>query len=131
MELEVSVLRTKVSSTEQENEKLANENKKLALHAARLSRKDSTGDKDKNLELVRLRDSVTKLEKTKDELDSKLRIILEAPVDKLPQRVPKVFSDSSTKMQLQVRDSQCFCCGVLGINGLICLSLENDRRTGS
>ncbi|XP_037040029.1 centrosomal protein of 290 kDa isoform X1 [Bradysia coprophila] len=101
VELEASVLRTKVLSMEQDNDKLANENKKLALHAARLSRKDSTGDKDKNLEIVKLKDSVTKLEKTKSELENKLRTILEAPVDKLPQRTPKNFSDSSTKMQLQ------------------------------
>ncbi|KAG4066400.1 hypothetical protein HA402_007036 [Bradysia odoriphaga] len=101
VELEASVLRTKVLSMEQDNDKLANENKKLALHAARLSRKDSTGDKDKNLEIVKLKDNITKLEKTKGELENKLRTILEAPVDKLPQRSPKIFSDSSTKLQLQ------------------------------
>lgn len=103
VEQEASVLRTKVFSLEQDNEKMANENKKLALHAARLSRKDSIGDKDKNVELVKLKDTVTKLEKTKEELENKLKLILDAPVDKLPQRVPKIFSENSTKLQLQVR----------------------------
>lgn len=102
VELEASVLRTKVLSLEQDNEKMANENKKLALHAARLSRKDSIGDKDKNAELAKLKDSVTKLEKTKDELESRLKVILDTPADKLPQRTPKIYSDSSTKVQLQV-----------------------------
>lgn len=106
VEQEASVLRTKVFSLEQDNEKMANENKKLALHAARLSRKDSIGDKDKNVELVKLKDSVTKLEKTKEELENKLKLILDAPADKLPQRVPKIFSENSTKLQLQVR---CVC----------------------
>lgn len=102
MEHEASVLRTKVLSLEQDNEKLGNENKKLALHAARLSRKDSVGDKDKNAEIVKLKDTIAKLEKTKDELDNKLKTILETPADKLPQRTPKIFSDSTTKVQLQV-----------------------------
>ncbi|KAJ6649188.1 hypothetical protein Bhyg_04422 [Pseudolycoriella hygida] len=101
VEHEASVLRTKVLSMEQDNEKLVNENKKLALHAARLSRKDSTGDKDKNAEIVKLKDSITKLEKTKDELENKLKTILDVSADKLPQRTPKVFSENTSKLQLQ------------------------------
>lgn len=103
VEHEASVLRTKVLSLKQDNEKMANENKKLALHAARLSRKDSIGDKDKNAELVKLKDTVSKLEKTKEELENKLKTILDTPADKLPKRIPKIFSESSTKLQLQVR----------------------------
>lgn len=105
VEHEASVLRTKVLSLEQDNDKMANENKKLALHAARLSRKDSIGDKDKNAELVKLKDSVAKLEKTKEDLANKLKTILDTPADKLPQRIPKIFTESSTKLQLQVCDS--------------------------
>lgn len=112
VEHEVSVLRTKVLSLEQDNEKMGNENKKLALHAARLSRKDSIGDKDKNAELVKLKDCVTKLEKTKEELEKKLKTILEAPADKLPQRIPKIFSESSTKVQLQVSVSSFIITGI-------------------
>lgn len=102
VEREASVLRTKVLSLEQDNEKMANENKKLALHAARLSRKDSVGDKDKNAELVKLKDSVAKLEKTKEELENKLKTILDAPADKLPQRAPKIVTENSSRLQLQV-----------------------------
>lgn len=102
VEHEASVLRTKVLTLEQDNEKIANENKKLALHAARLSRRDSVGDKEKIAELIKLKDSMTKLEKTKEELENKLKSILDVPADKLPQRVPKSFSDNSTKLQLQV-----------------------------
>lgn len=102
VEHEASVLKTKVLSLEQDNEKMSNENKKLALHAARLSRKDSLGDKDKNAEIVKLKDTVARLEKTKDELENKLKTILDVPADKLPQRIPKIFTESSTKLQLQV-----------------------------
>lgn len=103
VEQEASVLKTKVLTLEEENEKIANENKKLALHAARLSRKDSLGlDKDKSLELAKVKDSLSKLEKTREELENKLKTILDIPVDK-PARMPKSYSENSTKFQLQVR----------------------------
>lgn len=105
LEKEAENLRSKMQVLELDNEKIGNENKKLALHAARLARKDSNTlmDKDKAAELIRLKESFGKLEKEKSELDEKLKVILEIPADKIPPRVPKRFSDASTKVQLQVR----------------------------
>ncbi len=132
VEQEASILRTKVLSLEQDNEKMANENKKLALHAARLSRKDSLGDKDKNAELVKLKDTVTKLEKTKEELESKLKTILDTSADKLPHRVPKIYTDGSTKLQLQVSVFYIFLSRFLQsfMISLNFYKLENHKRAG-
>lgn len=104
LEKDANDLRTKMQVLELDNEKISNENKKLALHAARLARKDSnsTADKDKAAELIRLKESFSKLEKEKLDLDQKLKIVLEVPADKIPPRVPKKFTDASTKLQLQV-----------------------------
>lgn len=106
LEKEAEQLRSKMQVIELDNEKIGNENKKLALHAARLARKDSNSsmDKEKAAELIRLKESFGKLEKEKTELDQKLKVILEIPADKIPPRVPKKFSDASTKVQLQVQN---------------------------
>lgn len=90
---------------EQENEKVSIENKRLAVHAAKLSRKDSVSslvDNQKNAELLKVRETLAKAEDEKSKLEVKLKTILETPVDKLPARVPKKYSDVNTKFQLQV-----------------------------
>lgn len=130
VEQEASVLRTKVLSLEQDNEKMGNENKKLALHAARLSRKDSIGDKDKNAELVKLKDAVAKLEKAKEELENKLKTILDAPVDKLPQRAPKIVTENSSRLQLQVCVLWLYLTSSSSETLILCFTLENHKRTG-
>ena len=105
VEQEATILRNKVLSLEQETEKLSNENKKLALHAAKLTKKDSltnSAENQKSLELVKVKDSLSKAEEEKAKLEEKLKNILEIPVEKLPARVPKKYSDTNTKYQLQV-----------------------------
>lgn len=105
VEQEATVLRNKLVSFEAENEKLNTENKKLALHAARLSRKDSAtnaADTQKTAELAKLKESLTKTEEERDRLEQRLQNVLDVPADKLPPRIPKKCSDTNTKYQLQV-----------------------------
>lgn len=114
VEQEATVLRTKVQTIEKDMEKLSIENKKLSLQIARnvsaAARKDSltnsiTLDKNtnNNIELNKIKATLNNVEKEKDELENKLKTILEISVDKLPVRIPKKFTDANTKMQLQVK----------------------------
>lgn len=84
---------------------MANENKRLAIHAAKLARKDSltsSSEAQRNgIELVRVKEALTKAEEQRDQLENKLKTVLELPADKLPPRVPKKCSDNNTKFQLQ------------------------------
>lgn len=108
VEQEAAVLRAKVSTLELEIDGVSTENKKLTVQVARLARKDSTGGLEKDTknvvisaELIKTKESLTKLEKENGELQRKLKTVLEFDVDKLPARMPKKFSDMTTKMQLQ------------------------------
>lgn len=90
---------------EKENEKVTSENKKLAVAAARLTRKDSqsnTVENQKALELTKAKDDLTKAEEKCKQFEEKLKTVLDAAADKLPPRTPKRFSDANTKFQLQV-----------------------------
>lgn len=104
LEQESKGLKDKLQILELENEKYSNENKKLALHAARLAKKDSntSSDKEKLTELVKIKESLSKVEKERDDLATKLKKILDIPPEKMSPRVPKKYSDANTKMQLQV-----------------------------
>lgn len=104
MEQEASVLRTKTQTLEQENDKLLAEVKQLQLQNARNSIKASTPTNTKELE--KMKSSITELEKERDELKLKMKRVLEDPTDKLPPRVPKVFSDMKTKLQLKVNKNK-------------------------
>lgn len=98
VEQELGVLRSKITTLEQDNESLNKENKKLSLQAARGVKKDTSGD---SAELTRAKDSLLKIEKERDELNEKLKRILEESVEKLPPRTPKKFVESSTKLQFK------------------------------
>lgn len=111
LEQDAAVLKTKVQSLEKENEKVTSENKKLAVAAARLTRKDSqysTVENQKALELVKVKEDLTKAEDKCKLIEEKLKHVLETAADKLPPRTPKKFSDANTKFQLQVSISYIF-----------------------
>lgn len=106
VEQEAAVLRAKVVKLEQEIDSISTENKKLTVQVARLARKDSVGAVDKSgtatvAELARVKETLVKIEKENSELQNKLKSILEVDVQKLPARIPKKFTDLTTKMQLQ------------------------------
>lgn len=98
VEQEATILRTKISNLEQENDKISAENKKLSLQAARASRATPVDD---SSELNKLKDNLNKITKEKEELSVKLKQILEEPVDKLPAHVPKKYTDLTTKLQFK------------------------------
>ncbi|CAO1349833.1 unnamed protein product [Diamesa tonsa] len=91
--------KTKTQTLEQENDKMLAEVKQLQLQVARGTIK-STPVKD-STESDKLKKTVEELEKEGEELKTKLKIILEEPVSKMPARIPKVYSDIKTKMQLK------------------------------
>lgn len=105
MEQEATVLRTKTLTLEQENDKLLAEVKKLQVTNARSAIKSPATVNTK--EVDKMKASIEELEKERDELRAKIKRVIEDPVEKLPPRVPKVFSDMKTKLQLKV-SSSCF-----------------------
>lgn len=104
-ETELNAMRTKLLGLEQDNDKLSNENKRLAVHAAKLARKDSLTNSSENqrhgIELVRVKDELSKVEQQRAQLEEKLKTVLDIPANKLPARTPKKGTDSNTKFQLQ------------------------------
>lgn len=127
MEQEASVLRTKTQTLEQENDKMLAEVKQLQLQNARNSIKATSTTNTKELE--QLKTSVIALEKERDDLKLKMKRVLEDPTDKLPPRVPKVFSDMKTKLQLKVNDCPVHCLRKF-VPNISSLKTENDRRAG-
>lgn len=108
VEQEAAILRAKVTKLESEIESVSTENKKLTVQVARMARKDSIGTTETNgksvgmtTELSKTKDALAKVERENLELQIKLKNILEVDVLKLPTRIPKKFTDLSTKMQLQ------------------------------
>lgn len=108
VEQEAAILRGKVVKLESECESISTENKKLTVQVARMARKDSIGAAETNgktagtaAELIKAKDTLAKVEKENSELQMKLKNILEVDVQKLPARIPKKFTDLSTKGQLQ------------------------------
>jgi chromosome segregation ATPase len=99
VEQEATVLRTKTQTLEQENDKLLAEVKKMQLQVARSSLKPATANGTKDTE--KMKSTIDELEKEKNELKMKLKMLTEGPVD-LPLRTPKVYSDTKTKLQLKV-----------------------------
>lgn len=96
---EAAVMRTKIISLEQENEKILSENKKLQVQAARsVLRKDSLVGNGNG----ELKEMMVKLEKERDELTIKLKKVLDDAADKMPPRNPKKVTDMHTKLQLKV-----------------------------
>jgi hypothetical protein len=49
-----------------------------------------------------MKTTIEELEKERDELEAKIKRVLEDSVEKMPARTPKVFSDMKTKLQLKV-----------------------------
>lgn len=101
VESEAAVLRTKLQTVEQENDKILAENKKLQLQVARGARKDSAP----SLNAVNSTgngEELKKLEQERDELSKKLKEVLETTADNLPTRVAKKYSETLTKFQLKV-----------------------------
>ncbi|CAD6997122.1 unnamed protein product [Ceratitis capitata] len=100
VEQEASVLRTKITTLESENEKLLKENKRMQLQALRKStslEKNGTNGE----ELAKLKVSLETMERERNELDSKLKRILQEAEEKLPMRTPKRVTDLTPKNHLK------------------------------
>uniref|UniRef100_W8ADF4 Uncharacterized protein n=1 Tax=Ceratitis capitata TaxID=7213 RepID=W8ADF4_CERCA len=100
VEQEASVLRTKITTLESENEKLLKENKRMQLQALRKStslEKNGTNGE----ELAKLKVSLETMERERNELDSKLKRILQEAEEKLPIRTPKRVTDLTPKNHLK------------------------------
>ncbi|XP_011214885.2 myosin-11 isoform X5 [Bactrocera dorsalis] len=100
VEQEASVLRTKISTLESENEKLLKDNKRMQLQALRKSTSlDKNGANGE--ELTKLKESLEKMERERNELDGKLKVILQEAEEKLPIRTPKRVTDLTPKNHLK------------------------------
>ncbi|XP_050319336.1 myosin-11 isoform X4 [Bactrocera neohumeralis] len=100
VEQEASVLRTKISTLESENEKLLKDNKRMQLQALRKSTSlDKNGANGE--ELTKLKESLEKMECERNELDAKLKVILQEAEAKLPIRAPKRVTDLTPKNHLK------------------------------
>uniref|UniRef100_A0A6I9WCD3 nuclear mitotic apparatus protein 1 isoform X1 n=1 Tax=Bactrocera dorsalis TaxID=27457 RepID=A0A6I9WCD3_BACDO len=100
VEQEASVLRTKISTLESENEKLLKDNKRMQLQALRKSTSlDKNGANGE--ELTKLKESLEKIERERNELDGKLKVILQEAEEKLPIRTPKRVTDLTPKNHLK------------------------------
>lgn len=100
VEQEANILRTKTQNLEQENDKLLAEIKKLQLQSARNSIKginSLVNNKENDAQKINLEE----LQKECENLRAKLKLIESGPVA-LPQRTPKIYSDTKTKLQLKV-----------------------------
>ncbi|XP_011190177.2 myosin-11 isoform X4 [Zeugodacus cucurbitae] len=100
VEQEAAVLRTKISTLESENEKLLKDNKRMQLQALR---KSTSQDKNgaNGEELTKLKESLEKIERERNELDGKLKLILQEAEEKLPARTPKRVTDLTPKNHLK------------------------------
>uniref|UniRef100_A0A0A1WN95 Myosin-11 n=1 Tax=Zeugodacus cucurbitae TaxID=28588 RepID=A0A0A1WN95_ZEUCU len=100
VEQEAAVLRTKISTLESENEKLLKDNKRMQLQALRKSTsQDKNGTNGE--ELTKLKESLEKIERERNELDGKLKLILQEAEEKLPARTPKRVTDLTPKNHLK------------------------------
>lgn len=119
-EQETNILRTKINGLEQENEKLLAEIKKNQLQTSKSFLKGSNfpsnNKENDNYNVV--------LEELKNENEKlKLRLkILESSSIILPERAPKICSDSNTKFQLKV----CIDANLIFRVFIFFLILEND-----
>uniref|UniRef100_A0A182NAM2 hydroxymethylglutaryl-CoA lyase n=1 Tax=Anopheles dirus TaxID=7168 RepID=A0A182NAM2_9DIPT len=100
IEQEATVLRAKTQSLEQDNEKHQAEIKKL--QAARKPTSTSPAADTK-----KLTDSIEQLEKDKQELEVRLRRIIQESTSKLPSRIAKSPTDMHTKLQLKKMIEEC------------------------
>lgn len=103
VEQEASILRSKISSIETENEKLLKENKRLQLQAMRKtpSTEKSNGSIPQAEELNKLKDSLAAAEKERNDLQQKLKIIMQEAESQLPPRSPKRITDLTPKNHLK------------------------------
>ncbi|XP_054742027.1 myosin-9 isoform X3 [Anastrepha obliqua] len=100
VEQEASVLRTKITTLESENEKLLKDNKRMQLQALRKTtslEKNGTNSE----ELTKLKESFESMERERNELDGKLKRILLEAEEKLPVRTPKRVTDLTPKNHLK------------------------------
>lgn len=98
VEQEASVFRTKAQTLESENDKLLAEVKKVQLQLARNNIKGTSN----SINDTKLKSTVESIEKERDELKLKIQKLLDDPLDTLPSRTPKVYTDTKTKLQLKV-----------------------------
>ncbi|XP_058122187.1 myosin-2 heavy chain [Anopheles ziemanni] len=100
IEQEATVLRAKTQSLEQENEKHQTEIKKLQA-----VRKASTTTP--AVDTKKLTDNIEQLEKDKQELEGRLKRIIQDSTSQLPSRLPKNPTDMHTKLQLKKMIEEC------------------------
>lgn len=101
VEQEASVLRSKTTKLETENDKLNTEVKKLQLQAARAKAVSNNKLNEIGNDSNKMKETVEKLEKERNELQTKLKTILEESGEKLPARTPKKYTETLTKLQLK------------------------------
>nr|XP_040235446.2 myosin heavy chain, non-muscle [Anopheles coluzzii]XP_040235447.2 myosin heavy chain, non-muscle [Anopheles coluzzii] len=101
IEQEATVLRAKTQSLEQDNEKYQAEIKKLQAKAKPAGATSAADTK-------KLTDSIEQLEKEKQELEGRLKRIVQESTSQLPMRLAKSPNDMHTKLQLRkmVEDSE-------------------------
>ena len=95
IEQEATVLRAKTQSLEQDNEKYQGEIKKLQAKAKPAGATSAADTK-------KLTDSIEQLEKEKQELEGRLKRIVQESTSQLPMRLAKSPNDMHTKLQLRV-----------------------------
>lgn len=112
VEQEMTILRTKCQKLELENDKMSADNKKLTVQLARgANKKDS--DKPVNAtEINKLKEDLKLMELERDEFKEKLKKFMEIPNGKLPDRTPKKYSDTLTKLQIKVINNMIECLGI-------------------
>lgn len=99
LEQEASALRSKITALETENDRIQKENKRLQLQALR---KQSSTEKNGNAaELVKLKENLASLEEEKNNLETKLKRILQEAEEKLPPRTTVRITDLTPKNQLK------------------------------
>ncbi|XP_055546462.1 myosin-2 heavy chain isoform X2 [Wyeomyia smithii] len=123
VEQEATVLRQKTQHLEQENDKYAHELKQLQSK----TENETTATK-------KLNSTIHDLQKEKDELEAKLKRIVEQSSSGLPSRTPKNPTDMHTKLQLKRMVDECEneiaeLRAVVGRSGAMSISaLDNEKK---
>ncbi|XP_075151652.1 uncharacterized protein LOC142225696 isoform X2 [Haematobia irritans] len=98
VEQEAVVLRSKITALETENERIQKENKKLQLTSLRKTSSSENG----NLgELSKLKQQLLTVEEERDNLQTKLKLVLQDANTKLPPRAEIRVTDLTPKNQLK------------------------------
>ncbi|XP_037957255.1 myosin-2 heavy chain isoform X4 [Teleopsis dalmanni] len=102
LEQELLTMRSKITTKDSENEKLLKENKRLQLQALRKNNStEKNGTIGTNTEINKMKETLSLIERERDELNIKLKRIMNEAEDKLPPRTPKRITDLTPKNHLK------------------------------